>query len=269
MTSLGLVETTDIMLAVGSSQGDLVIFQIPKPVLTDSGVSFPGTVQNIQQFSIKNVHTRAISALCWARNGERLFSGDQSGSLVMSVVDFFMNSVQTSFLSREQTEILSLSYLHKSLLVSCLTGSFLLDLTSGESQSRTEVGTGLGGTLLQEGVGRRSLKCLLLSPGNAVSVSDLSGNTERIVEFQEGLTRQHLEIPLLNPLNIAREEETSSEKILVLSHEEQRVVVWSRVSLHLLCLRTGSVLASCSSLRNVLDLSLTSSGELFILETGR
>ena len=234
VTSLAMVETSDIMLAVGSSLGDLIIFQIPKPVIIDVGVSFPGTVQNIQEFSIKDVHTAAVSALAWAKNGERLFSGDTAGTLVMSVVDFFINTVQTSFLSRQESEVVSLSYQDKLLLVSSLSGSFLVDLSQGEAIRRSVDGSskaGLGSCLLQEGVGRSSLKCLLLGQGDTVAVSDLDGNTERSLMFHEALRRQHTQIPLLNPISIARDEEANCGNILVLSHEKQTAVLWSKVGI--------------------------------------
>ena len=109
---------------------ELNVFQIPKPVLTDIGVPFPGTTQDIQEFSIRNVHTGSrISALCWATNGERLFSGDTGGRLVMSVVDFFKNTVQTSLMSVESGQILTLSYLHRTLLVSSAWETAVVDLS--------------------------------------------------------------------------------------------------------------------------------------------
>ena len=85
------------MLSVGSSDGELVIFRIPKPIMSQDGISYPGTVQNVQQFSIQNVHDFSISCLKWSINGQKLFSGDKSGRIVASVIDFFSNSVSAKF----------------------------------------------------------------------------------------------------------------------------------------------------------------------------
>ena len=211
VTCLALVETTDLMLAVGSGQGDLTIFQIPKPVFTDIGVPFPGSIQDIQEFSIRNVHTgSSISALCWATNGERLFSGDTKGRLVMSVVDFFKNTVQTSLLSVESGEIRALSYLHRTLLVSSAGETAVVDLSQTEGERRVRLGVGettRGSTLLQAGVGKPGLRCLLVRPSNSVTVTDTAGTSLRSLALSEEMARQQREIPLVNPVSIAREEE--------------------------------------------------------------
>ena len=278
VTCLALVETTDLMLAVGSGRGDLTIFQIPKPVLTDIGVPFPGTIQNIQEFSIRNVHTTdsSISALCWAANGERLFSGDTAGRLAMSVVDFFKNTVQSSLVSVETSEILALSYLHRTLLVSSAGETAVLEVSqSGEERRvRLEVRPGertRGSCLLEAGVGRPGLRCVVVrQPGHCLTLTDTAGTSLTSLSLAEELERQHLEIPLVNPLSIAREgEDCQWDNVKVLSAQDQTVLVWSKVSLHLVSLSTGSVLASCRALRNILDLAVTSSGEILVLETGR
>ena len=276
VTCLALVETTDLMLAAGSEQGDLTIFQIPKPVLPDIGLPFPGTVQDIQEFSIRKVHTGAsISALCWAINGERLFSGDTGGRLAVSLVDFFKNTVQTSLLSVEPGQIRALSYLQRTLLVSSAGQTVVVELgrESGLAERRLRVGEGGerpgGSSLLQSsGVGRPGLRCLLVRPDcGSVVVTDTAGTLVSSLSVRRG---GQAEIPVVNPISIAREEEGGQwENIGVLSAQEQTVLLWSKVSLHLVSLLTGSLVASCRSLRNILDLAVTSSGEIFVLETRR
>ena len=277
VTCLALVETTDLMLAVGSGAGDLTIFQIPKPVLTNIGVPFPGTIQDIQEFSIRKVHTTgtSISALCWATNGERLFSGDTGGRLVMSVVDFFKNTVQTSVLSVEPGEVRALSYLHRTLLVSSAGETAVVELgLTGLAERRVKVAAGeterpLASSLLQAGVGRPGLRCLLVMPGNSVMVTNTAGTLHSSLPVSQLLARPQPEIPVINPVSIAREEDGQCENIRVLSAQDQTVLLWSKTCLHLVSLVTGSVVASCRSLRNILDLAVTSSGEMFVLETRR
>ena len=276
VTCLALVETTDLMLAAGSEQGDLTIFQIPKPVLPDIGLPFPGTVQDIQEFSIRNVHTgSSISALCWATNGERLFSGDTGGRLVMSVVDFFKNTVQTSVMSVEPGEVRALSYLHRTLLVSSAGETAVVELgLTGLAERRVKVAAGeterpLASCLLQAGVGRPGLRCLLVMPGNSVMVTNTAGTLHSSLPVSQLLARPQPEIPVINPVSIAREEDGQCENIRVLSAQDQTVLLWSKTCLHLVSLVTGSVVASCRSLRNILDLAVTSSGEILVLETPR
>ena len=125
-------------------------------------------------------------------------------------------------------------------------------------------------TLLEVGVGRPGLRCLLVRPGNSLTVTDTGGTPVRDLPLSEELTRQQREIPLVNPVSIAREEEGEQmDNIRVLSVQDQTVLLWSKVSLHLVSLLTGSVVASYRSLRNILDLAVTSSGEILVLETPR
>ena len=47
----------------------------------------------------------------------------------MSMVDFFKNTVQTSLMSVESGQILTLSYLHRTLLVSSAWETAVVDLS--------------------------------------------------------------------------------------------------------------------------------------------
>ena len=130
----------DIMLAVGSYEGEVAIFQIPKPVQPGIGAAFPGTAQNIQHFSIRGVHARSITALSWSLNGQRLFSGDKSGTVACSSIDFFQNSATSRLISRDSQEILWLDYKQKSLLVSTLATSYLLNLEDSNKDVKCKIG---------------------------------------------------------------------------------------------------------------------------------
>ena len=99
VTCLALACTTDLMLAVGSYEGQLAIYQIPKPMVS-AGSAFPGTVQDIQHFALPSLHARTITALSWSANGARLFSGDNSGLVAATEVDFFQNSVTSRVVVR-------------------------------------------------------------------------------------------------------------------------------------------------------------------------
>ena len=52
-----------------------------------------------------------------------------AGLVVMSMVDFFKNTVQTSLMSVESGQILTLSYLHRTLLVSSAWETAVVDLS--------------------------------------------------------------------------------------------------------------------------------------------
>ena len=68
--------------------------------MVHAGSAFPGTVQDIQHFALPSLHSRTITALAWSANGARLFSGDKSGLVAATEVDFFQNSVTSRVVVR-------------------------------------------------------------------------------------------------------------------------------------------------------------------------
>ena len=275
VSCLQLVETVDIMLAVGSYEGEVAIFQIPKPVQPGVGAAFPGTAQNIQHFSIRGIHARSITALSWSLNGQKLFSGDKSGIVVCSSIDFFQNSATSRRVVAENQEIISLDYKQKYLLISTIATSLLLNLEDSNADVQCKIGNRerklgiFGGTLIQMGVGKSGLKAIVMRPNNRFWVSNLEGKVERTVILMEALLKSHSQIPIINPTNIANDENANLQCVTPLSENDKTILLWNRSSLHIVSIERGIVLASCNTLRNILDLTVTSTGEIFVLETGR
>ena len=275
VSCLQLVETVDLMLAVGSYEGEVAIFQIPKPVQPGVGAPFPGTAQNIQQFPIRGVHARSITALSWSLNGQKLFSGDKNGKVVCSSIDFFQNSATSRLVVKDNQEILCLDYKQKFLLVSTISTSYLLNLEDSSQDVQSKIGDkerklgDYGGTFMQMGVGKSGMKAIIVRPNNRLWMASLEGKVERTVILKEALLRSHSQIPIINPTNIANEENDNFHSVCVLAEGEKLVLLWNRSALHIVSLEKGIVLASCNTLRNILDLTVTSIGEIFVLETGR
>ena len=73
------------------------------------------------------VRTRTISALTWAVNGQRLFSGDEAGLVASSEVDFFQHSTTSRPIVRDSPEAVTwLDYKQRTLLVSSVTSYYLV-----------------------------------------------------------------------------------------------------------------------------------------------
>ena len=275
VSCMNLVETVDFMLAVGSTEGDLQIFQIPRPIQTEAGVSFPGTVQSVQQYPVQGLHNKRLTALKWSANGEKLFAGDKGGQLSVSTIDFFLSSVSSRVISKEDGEIFSLDYQSKLLLVSTIFSTFAYNFKTEESPEIVKIGVkprkpgAFASCILQTGVGRAGLKYVVVRPNDRLWVANVHGQVERTVILKESLKRCHSQIPLLNPSNMASDEDCSFQYVAVLSHAEQTVLLWNNSSLHVVSLLKGQVLSSCNSIRNVIGLSIASSDEFFVLETGR
>lgn len=65
------------------------MFQIQKEIPPELNLDIPLTrVRPIERYTIKNMHQRLVQCVLLSKNGMRLFSGDQSGSVVMTELDY-------------------------------------------------------------------------------------------------------------------------------------------------------------------------------------
>lgn len=89
MTCLHVVSSVEFMVAAGSACGKVNAFQIQKEVPADLNLSIPLTKSRpIERYTISNMHRQTIRCVQWSKNGMKLFSGDQSGSVVLTEFDF-------------------------------------------------------------------------------------------------------------------------------------------------------------------------------------
>ena len=282
ITSLDLVETVDYMLAAGSLNGDLSLFQIPKPVQSEVAVPYPGTDKDMRQFRVTNMHRQSVTCLKWSRNGEKLFSGDKGGQVVESSVAFVMNEVSSRVISDENCKILSLDYLFvdyntRLLLVSTIKSTFAYSFNSKNIPKFVKIGQKsrrpghFASMLLQAGLGRAGLKFVVVRPNDRLWVTDAEGKVERTIILREAIRRRHSQsqILVINPSYAAEDEDTNIARVNLLSAAEQLVIVWSTATLHIVSLISGQVLTSCHSFRNIYNICRTSDSEFFVHETRR
>ena len=86
ISRVALVETVDFMVAAGNVEGQLTIFQIPRPVDPNMSrfVAVPSSLSDgkeAEYFTIQGAHKCTVTAIAWAVNGMKLFSGDKSGQV--------------------------------------------------------------------------------------------------------------------------------------------------------------------------------------------
>lgn len=76
-------------MASGSTCGQINVFQIQKEVPPDLELDIPLTrPRPIERYTIRSMHSRPVNCVHLSKNGMRLFSGDQSGSVVMTELDY-------------------------------------------------------------------------------------------------------------------------------------------------------------------------------------
>ncbi|XP_077997561.1 tectonin beta-propeller repeat-containing protein 2-like [Glandiceps talaboti] len=120
VTTVKLSSSLDDLVAAGTSNGHLHIYQLPSRL--------PGHHRELRKHVLEKLHTCAITCAEWSTNGMKLYTGDTKGRVIYTAVDFY-NKVEepckpTQILT-EGSEIVQLSYAHKILLVSTLQRSVL------------------------------------------------------------------------------------------------------------------------------------------------
>ncbi|XP_078418532.1 tectonin beta-propeller repeat-containing protein 2 [Cetorhinus maximus] len=112
-----LLACFDDLVAVGTSSGRVVLFQLVSPL--------PGRNKQLRRFDV-GIHKSNITALAWSTNGMKLFSGDDQGKVVYAIVDLDQGVCRPSVILEESSPIVQLDYTQKVLLVSTCQRSLLI-----------------------------------------------------------------------------------------------------------------------------------------------
>lgn len=89
------------MVAAGTACGQLNVFQIQKEHPADLDLDMPLTqVRPIERYVIGDMHGGAsVRCVRWAKNGMKLFSGDERGVVVLTEFDYQLVSVRVAGLA--------------------------------------------------------------------------------------------------------------------------------------------------------------------------
>lgn len=80
----------DYMVAAGTSDGTVSVFQIPKVVPESVPDQLKPKNKQIERFTINDLHKSPVTNIEWSQNGMKLFSGDKRGVVVFTEIDFAM-----------------------------------------------------------------------------------------------------------------------------------------------------------------------------------
>nr|CAD7426485.1 unnamed protein product [Timema monikensis] len=93
VTCVKVISTVDYMVAAGSDQGTVTVFQIPKIPPDNLPESMrPKNNKQVERYTVGGLHTGPVTTIEWSMNGMKLFSGDKSGLVVFTEIDFYMAS---------------------------------------------------------------------------------------------------------------------------------------------------------------------------------
>ncbi|KPI94534.1 WD repeat-containing protein CG11141 [Papilio xuthus] len=128
ITYVKIVNTVDYMVGAGNAAGQVTVFQIPK----EHPENIPDTLKpkvepKVERYTIGDLHKSKITSIEWSKNGMRLFSGDKSGVIIMTEIDFYMHLCKSMEIVNEEYEIVQMSYHQNTLLVSSLYRTILCE----------------------------------------------------------------------------------------------------------------------------------------------
>eukprot|EP00095_Tigriopus_kingsejongensis_P003877 maker-scaffold387_size188669-snap-gene-0.19 protein:Tk03877 transcript:maker-scaffold387_size188669-snap-gene-0.19-mRNA-1 annotation:"wd repeat-containing protein cg11141" len=297
ISKLSLVETVDLMLAVGNLEGCITIFQIPRPLdttvlppLLTQVTSNPGCLEGgAEFFTIPGIHSKPITALAWAPNGMKLFSGDEQGQVSLTTIDFVARSTSSRPLCKEGAKIVQLSYARPWLLISSVERSIVIDTSKADLEpmvvgERVRQKHGHYGGIFGPGSPKKA-RVLAVRPRNTLysaSVEDATCKVDSTILLESILKRPHMDIPLINPMIFHQDLDLNDDINLLqpLLHDDGisiYYVAYNSSVLHIINPSKPAVLASCCGLRGIIDLSTCSSSgsdkinhdEIFVLEGPR
>ncbi|KAF4530166.1 hypothetical protein B566_EDAN001423 [Ephemera danica] len=293
LTCVKTVSTVDYMVAAGSQNGVVTVFQVPKIAAGESVL--PSQNKQVERYTVSGLHTAAVTAVVWSLNGMKLFSGDKNGIVVLTQIDFYMHLSKSSQLLDEKFEVVQLSYSQQLLLVSSLLRTILCH--PDEPQHVSQVGQrerkALGhlGASFCPGPSGFPQEQLVYScrPGLRVWVADRKGVVHQTLIFKEALLKPRLHVQLMNPAppHVLRARSlTRSDSLPVqgtyrdpphsfvqqfgrlVVFRDRLLVTSCGSTLYVLDPQAISVVATADELRGILDVA-TTRDEIFVLEGSR
>ena len=66
---------------------------------------------------------------------------------------------------------------------------------------------------LQTDIGKAGIKFVVVRPNDRLWVTDVDGRVEKTIILREAIKRSHSQIPLINPSNMAGDEDTNVARV--------------------------------------------------------
>ncbi|KAM0729678.1 WD repeat-containing protein [Formica fusca] len=275
ITSIQVISTVDYMVAAGNEHGVVTVFQIPKSPPDSLPDSLkPKQKKQVERYSISGLHSTAVTAVEWSKNGMKLFSGDKDGLVVLTEIDFYMHLSKSSKLLNEKYSVVQLSYQQGLLLVSTILRTILVN--RNENGKVTQVGQkerkilgklgavfGSRQNYVQESVIYAS------RPGLRLWQADKIGTVLKTLIFKDAVRSGHTEVTLLNPASeCSRKNRGEPSFGIVLPFCDDLLVTYCDDVVYVVNPNTIAITSIVNDLRRVTDVACTKD-EIFILEGER
>ncbi|XP_062137447.1 WD repeat-containing protein CG11141 [Drosophila sulfurigaster albostrigata] len=299
ITCVKIVNSVEYMVAAGSANGQVSVFQIQKELPPDLDLVAPCTRSKpIERYTIRDLHRCVVSCCEWSKNGMKLYSGDRQGVVVLTEFDYQTHQSKSLEILSEAYEIVQLSVYQSYLLVATLYRCIVCrrDVQTNKWQI-TQVGKkdrkqliDCGGVFLKPSTTSTTTdnvpQIICGRPGLRFWVADALGNVAKTIIFNEAVLKNPAwEIPLLNPKqrshlsngtdaavasgsNDAFVASRNFREINLYDGRDALLVTHDDATLYILNLERLRVEASASGFRKILDFCVCGK-EIFVLEGER
>lgn len=294
ITCVKIVNSVEYMVAAGSANGQVSIFQIQKELPPDLDLVAPCTRSKpIERYTIRDLHRCVVSCCEWSKNGMKLYSGDRQGVVVLTEFDYQTHQSKSLEILSEAYEIVQLSVHQSYLLVATLYRCIVCRRdVQGNKWQITQVGRkdrkqliDCGGVFLKKATTTDNVPQIICGrPGLRFWIADALGNVSKTIIFSDAVLRSPTwEIPLLNPkqrsqLSNGIDSVASSSDAYVASKNFREInlydgkdallVTHDDATLYILNLERLKVEAVARGFRKIIDFCVCGK-EIFVLEGER
>ncbi|XP_077865720.1 tectonin beta-propeller repeat-containing protein 2-like [Saccoglossus kowalevskii] len=266
ITTVKLLSCLDDLVAAGTSNGHLCIFQLPSKL--------PGHHTELQKHSLDKLHDCAITCAEWSTNGMKLYTGDEKGRVIYTSVDFYQSPVCQSFqILTEGSRITQLSYFHKTLLVSTLQRSVLC--YTEESNKLTQVGKKprksdgpFGACFIQEVCRASDATLYATRPGYRIWKAGMDGSVKQTYLLKELKSQVHPKIEFLSDTLVATRHRNDDQQFeCVLLYNNEHLFTWSDNHLYVYDPSQQVIIGSIQDNIGSIVSIATSQDEIFLLRS--
>lgn len=276
ITFVKIANTVDYMVAAGNTNGQVTVFQIPK----EHPDSVPDTLKpkkerKVERYTVGEMHKSKITAIEWAKNGMRLFSGDKSGIIIMTEIDFYMHLCKSTEIVNESYEIIQISYYQNSLLISSVYRTIVCEKKNlkwevsqvGKKDRKSLCSLGAVFHWSYEHPGEVSAYCA--RPGLRLWRADKSASVLETLLFKDAVSNPTTIAELLNPSQVKHMQSNKEYNFGPLFiFRDKFIVTYNEDILYLLDPSSMTAVAVVDDLRKVLSVSVNKD-EILILEGDR
>ncbi|XP_017777988.1 PREDICTED: WD repeat-containing protein CG11141 isoform X1 [Nicrophorus vespilloides] len=272
-----IVSSVDFMICCGSQDGTITIFQVPKTPPDTLPESLRPETKPVERYTVTDMHSAAVTAIEWSKNGMKVFSGDANGIVILTEIDDYMHLCKSAEVLNEAYKVVQLSYHQQNLLVSTTYRTILCRRDNKWSVSQVgkkdrKIFGQFGSLFCRNGISPSDIIIYSSRPGLRLWVADANGSVQKTLLFKEVLSDHELfEVPLLNPFPANLENKRPSKEASfgpLIQFCENYLITYSDEVVYVLSPQHLKIVAVITHLRKVCDVAVNKD-EIFILEGER